>query len=59
MKLSRIRGKRHKKYNLGTGFFYFQSFKTYDENLEIDFSINLNKHFRTIINTFNVALLFC
>ena len=27
-------------------------------NLEIDFTINLNKYFRTVINTFKVALFF-
>ena len=37
-------------------FFDFQIFEAYG-NLEIDFSINLNKYFQTVISTFKVALL--
>ena len=39
-------------------FFHFQIFQTFG-NLKIDFCINLNKSFWSIINTFEIMLIFC
>ena len=46
----RIRGNSRTKTWFRNRFFHLLIFETYG-NLEIDFSINLNKHFRAVMNT--------
>ena len=52
----RVRGKKNNKTWFCYNFLHFQIVKTFG-NLEIGFSIKLNKYFWIMINTFRVTLL--
>ena len=57
LKLSTVRRKRSKNTWLQDYLFHFQIFETF-AYLGIDSSVNLNKGFWTVLNTFHVTLVY-
>ena len=58
LRLTRVRRKRKKNTRFHDNFFCYQILEAFT-NIGTDFNKNINKHFWTVINTYEVTLLIC